>query len=371
MHLITDLDTGGAEMALYRLVSAMDRSRFSTVVVSMLGPGPIGRRIEKEGIQVCYLDMRRGIPNPAGLWRLRKIIRRERSHIIQTWMYHANLLGLLVGWLCGVPAIIWNVRCSNMDMNQYRKLSSLVIKLSARLSFMPEAVIVNSEAGRSFHESIGYRPKTWKIIPNGFDLDCFHAAPQARENLKKELRLAEDAVIIGMVARFDPMKDHKNFLKAASGLLRRHDNAHFVLAGLNMDNNNADLMGWISDLGIGDNVHLLGERSDIANITAGFDIATSSSYGEGFPNVVGEAMSCCVPCAVTDVGDSSLVVGDTGRVVPPKDPTAIESAWRDLIEMGEAGRSLLGVKARLRIEEKYSLPAIVSQYETLYSEFAS
>lgn len=372
LHLITGLSTGGAEAMLYKLLSRMDRARFKIVVVSMTDRGTFGARIEALGIPVVTLGLRRGLPNPIGFWRLVRLLRLEKPHVLQTWMYHADLLGLIAGRLTNLPRIAWNLRCSNMEMRHYSWLSALLIRLLAVLSGFPDAVLVNSEAGRKFHETLNYHPKRWEVIPNGFDLEIFRPSPEARLRFRAEIGIPEDAFLIGLIARDDPMKDHQTFLQAAGYLLKNHPNIHFILVGRGIDEGNQRLMSLIESLGILKQTHLLGERSDVANIVPALDIASSaSSFGEGFPNVIGEAMACGVPCVVTDVGDSAIIVGDTGKVVPPKNPEALAVAWSDLIMIGSEHRRQLGLAARQRIEENYSLPAIVAKYESLYQELVS
>lgn len=371
LHLITDLNSGGAEMMLYKLLSNMNYSLFSNVVVSMTDKGFVGERIEALGIPVHALYMRRGVPDPLGMGKLLRLLKEQRPHILQTWLYHADLLGLIAGKLARVPVVAWNLRCSNMDMSQYSKMSASVVKLLAKLSSFPHAIIVNSEAGKKYHESIGYSSKRWQIIPNGFDLETFHPDPEARIKLRNELGLGSDAILIGLIARFDPMKDHKNFLHAAGLLLKKYpkkDDIHFILVGRNIDPNNSDLTNTISDLELNNQMHLLGERNDTPFVTAALDIACSSSYGEGFPNTIGEAMACGLPCVVTDAGDSALVVGETGKVVQTKNPQAFADALFELISMGGETRKELGKSARQRIADYFSLDSIVHMYENLYRE---
>ena len=181
-------------------------------------------------------------------------------------------------------------------------------------------------------------------------------------------------MLIGLVARFDPMKDHGNFFRGARHLLNEaeeKDNLHFVLAGRGIDAANAALKDFISEYGLENRTHLLGERTDIPFVTSALDIATSSSTGEGFPNAVGEAMACGVPCVVTDVGDSAWIVGDTGRIVPPREPTALAEAWGELICMEDERRRSLGEAARRRIIENFSIDTVVRQYEAVYEGLAA
>jgi glycosyltransferase involved in cell wall biosynthesis len=189
--------------------------------------------------------------------------------------------------------------------------------------------------------------------------------------LRKELNLPENIVLIGQIARYDPMKDHLNFLQATKSLLRNRSDVRFILVGRNVDFNNTELVTSIVKLNISEFVHLLGERYDLPSVMPALDIVCSSSCSEGFSNVIAEAMACGIPCVVTDVGDSALIVGNTGRVVPPKNPEALAAAWSDLIKMGPEYRRELGVAARKRIEENYNLPDIVKRYENLYEELAS
>ena len=365
-HLITDLEIGGAEMMLYKLLSQMDRSRFRNSVISMVGNGPLARKIKELEIPVYTLEMKFGVPNPRGLFRLIRLLRKQRPIVLQTWLYHADFLGLLAAKLVRLPQIVWNVRCSDMDMQHYSKVSALVIRMLAALSSIPEAVVVNSESGCEFHERLGYRPRRWVLIHNGFDLDRFCPDAAARIKFRQELGLPNDAILIGLVARFDPMKDHATFLEAAHLLLEKDPRVHFVLVGSKITLENRELTAMINSGQYGKHFHLMGERDDVSYIMAALDMATSSSYSEGFPNTIGEAMACGVPCVVTDAGDSALLVGNTGMVVPIKNPQALAEGWEQMIKLDGSGRSELGVAARCRIEEQFSLPTNVTRYEEFY-----
>ncbi len=371
-HLITDLDTGGAEMMLYKLLVGMNRQRFSHVVVSLTDAGVLSQRIEDLGVPVHALNMHRGRLNLAGLWRLLQLLRCERPDVLQTWLYHANLLGLIAGELMRVPAIAWNIRCSNMDMRYYSSLSALIVRILAWVSSLPDVVLINSETGRKFHESLHYRPHRWQVIPNGFDVSLFRPDPAARFYCQRLFGLPRNPLLIGMIARYDPMKDHHTFLQAASYLLKDRSDLHFVLVGRNVTESNSDLIRIIRDLAISDHVHLLGERSDVPKIMPALDImALTSAFGEGFPNVIGEAMASGVPCVVTDVGDAPLIVSNTGRVVPARNPHALAHAWAELIDLPAEERQCLGLAARQRITQHFSLPAVVAQYTALYEELVT
>jgi len=367
MHLITTLNTGGTEMQLAKLLVRTDPTRFEHCVVSMINPGIVGEMIRAQGVAVYSLGMKRGIPSLAALWRLWKLIRQERPLILQTWLYHADLLGLLVWKIAGVPVLTWNVRCSHVEMRHYPKLSRAVLTVLSRLSAVPDGVIVNSEAGRAAHAIIGYRPKRFEVIPNGIEVDRFRPDISAGKWLRRELQISDKTVIIGLVARYDPMKDHETFLASARSVQKTYLCTHFVLCGTGVDTQNTRLTRLIEEYGLRSNVHLLGVRSDTETITAAFDIACSSSaFGEGFSNAVGEAMACGVPCVVTNVGDSARIVGLTGKIVPPRNANSLANALCELIEGGAEVRKELGVKARARIVEHYDSRAMAAQYEQFY-----
>lgn len=367
-HLITGLATGGAEQMLYKLLSANDTERCHPLVISMVDRGTLGDAIERLGVPVYCLGMRRGAVEPHSLWRLCRILRRERPDLLQTWLYHADLLGFFGAKLASVPHVVWNLRCSNMDLGSYSRLTRLVARTGTWLSRYPDAVVANSHAGQRFHESQGYRPRRWKVIPNGFDLSQFAPNPQARCQVRAELELPRDAFLIGLVARFDPMKDHETFLRAAQVLVQRQVEASFVMVGAGVDPGNPTLRRLVTELGLGERVRLLGERRDVARITAALDIASSSSRGEGFSNVIGEAMASGIPCVVTDVGDSASIVDGTGRIVPPGQADALAEAWIDLERIGPDERRRLGADARRRVQENFSLASVAAAYQDLYNQ---
>ncbi|PYN39639.1 MAG: hypothetical protein DME00_36400 [Candidatus Rokuibacteriota bacterium] len=372
VHLITSLDSGGAEMMLVKLLAGIDRARFDGCVVSMTGGGSLVRAVESLRVPVYTLALRRGVPSLRGFLRFVHLLRRERPHILQTWLYHADLMGLAASRLGAVPRLAWNLRSSHVDMSCYSWLSGAVLRTAARLAAWPDVVVVNSQAGKASHASLGYHPRRWAVIPNGFDVKQYRPDRDARVSVRQELGCDLDAPLIGLVARYDPMKDHETFLRAAALLGRREPGARFVLVGRHVDRRNQVLVQTIAELGLGSAVFLLGERTDIPRLMAALDLfSLSSAFGEGSPNVVGEAMASGVPCVVTDVGDAARMVGETGRVVPPRSPASLADAWSALLALDADERARLGIAARRRIEAGFALSDIVAQYEDLYEGLAA
>ncbi len=371
LHVITDLDTGGAEMMLCKLVSAMNRKGFQNRIISLQPPGVLSRFIEILGIHVDSLSLNPHRPNPLALCRAMRIMRQWRPHVVQTWMYHADLLGTLAWMVCRTGALVWNIRCTNMNFSQYRPGTRRVMKMCALLSHLPSCVAANSWAAIHHHRSMGYHPRQTMVIPNGFDLQRFKPDPVLRNGVRRELGVPESAPCVGLVARLDPMKDHAAFFSAASLIRAKRPDTHFVLCGEGVTPDNQHLRACMGDFRDTETLHLLGRRDDVDRMMAGLDIfVLSSAFGESFPNVIGEAMACGVPCVVTDVGDAARIVGDTGMVVPPEDPAAMADAVLAMLELPSEKRYALGMSARERVQTKYSLKKVVTDYDRLYRALA-
>jgi glycosyltransferase involved in cell wall biosynthesis len=369
VYIITDVSIGGAQMMLYKLLSRMSRERFTPVVVSLMGQGTVGDRIEALDIPVYTIEMKSGKPTPASIWRLIRTVRQLKPDLIQGWMYHGNLAGQLTRGFVPKPVpVLWSVRNSLYSLGYEKSITETLIQLCAKLSYLPNKVIYNSKISAKQHEKVGYRTDKSVVIPNGFETEIFTPSEEAVSYVRRELAIPLNTLLIGLIGRYHPVKDHPSFLEAAALLLKNYPDltVQFVLSGAEVDCDNQSLCGLVKELGLVDRIHLLGERQDIPRLTAALDIASCSSYTEAFPNVIGEAMSCGVPCVVTDVGDSAWIVGNTGRVVPPRNPEALANAWKDLIDQGAEGREVLGKAARARIIEYFSIDSVVAQYESLY-----
>jgi len=368
LYIISGLSIGGAEMMLYKLLSVIDRGIFEPVVISLTDYESLGNNIKNLNIPVYKMGMNAGFPNPFKVWRFIKLIRKINPKLIHGWMYHGNLAALLAKWvLLNRVFLIWNIRHTPDDLKKEKRLTALVIRLGAKFSSYPDCIIYSSNVSEQKHGLLGYDNKNKSIIPNGFDCEKFKPLDNAKSKLRHSLGLKKDALLIGLVARYHIMKDHVTFLHSVGKLNKTYPEIHFVLVGQGVDKNNPLLIKLIEDLKITENVHLLGKRMDVDEITAGFDIAcSSSSWGESFSNAIGEAMACGIPCIVTDVGDSARIVGETGIVVKSGDGKAFTSAMITLIKMSSEERMGLGKLARNRIIKHFSLNLVVNQYEDTY-----
>jgi len=353
---------------LYRLLEHIDRARFQNQVISLIPTGIMGDKIKAMGIPVYSLGMRPGQPSIIAFLRLMNLLWQERPAFLQTWMYHADLIGGLAGFLTRTP-VVWGIRNTSLDPSAVKSATIRVAHLNARLSgWLPRKIISCSETSRRAHMAIGFSAKKFFVIPNGFDLSVFKPDDAARLALRRELELSADTLLIGLVARFDPVKDHQTFVQAAGRFCVQYPQTHFLLCGKDITWQNESLAGWIESAGIRENCHLLGRRDDIPRVMAGLDINTLSSIGEAFPNVLAEAMSCGIPCVTTDVGDAAEIVGDTGIVVPPRDAQALSNGWERLVKLSEQERQELGQRARVRIQTNFQIGDIVQRYEQLYMQ---
>lgn len=341
LHVITGLGTGGAEKMLCSLVEKT-RDQADQRVVSLIEGGGSAEWLQQHNVPVGHLGMAKGMPDPRAVWRLRKLIYQYRPQVIQSWMYHADLMATLTRGLMSSykPRLAWGIRCSDMDLSRYGRGLSLVVKMNARLSTTPDTIIVNSKAGKKAHVKLGYSEKKMQVIPNGIDTRKFSPNAAMRKTMRARLGISDKIPVLIHVARVDPMKDHAALLAAAQ------DFPGIVLlvgAGTEALGNSSSIRG-------------LGRRDDVSDLMAAADIlVSSSSFGEGFPNVVAEAMACGIPAVVTDVGDSAYIVKDTGIVVPPNSPQELSAALRLLIEEGREALQQRGHAARLRIENEFSL----------------
>jgi glycosyltransferase involved in cell wall biosynthesis len=297
LHVITGLNNGGAEAVLCRLASADQKCGNQHHVVSLMDRGIYADRLEHAGVVVSTLNMPRGKVTLTGLLRLYQLIKQVKPDVVQTWMYHADLIGGLVARLAGVRALAWGIRHANHDPAQNSRVTLLITKLCARLSgWVPAKIVSCSVEATRLHQALGYRADKFVDIPNGYALDALKPDHQARCTVREALSIAPDAFVFGMVARYDPQKDHQNLIRALSQVKRANHEFICMLIGVGMVESNALLMADLEAADIAQQVRLLGPRNDIPAVMNALDVHVLSSLGEAFPNVLAEAMACGTPC---------------------------------------------------------------------------
>lgn len=363
-HVITGLEVGGAEWALCGLLEAL--SEPDNTVVALRGESALSARVA-DLAPLSHLDMNPGRATPGDVLRLRKVLRRNQPDVIHAWMYHANLVTSLAMTGLHTP-VIWGIHHSLSDLASEKRKTRVVIHANAWLSRSPTRIRYVSVLAAEQHKRFGFSARHALVIPNGYDTDKLKPDAAARTRVRRELGIEPDALAIGMIARVHPTKDHANFLEAAAHFLPGHPGTVFVLVGEGASGDNPPLLASIERLGLRPHVRLCGKRADIAELNSAFDIATLSSRGEAFPNAVAEAMACGTPCVATDVGDASLIIGETGVVVPPRDAAALSQGWARLADMPPSERQALGSRARERIVECFARQAIARRFVELYQE---
>jgi glycosyltransferase involved in cell wall biosynthesis len=376
-HVIAGLELGGAERMLQRLLGASDRERFPAAVISLSNLGPLAPGIAALGVPVSAIEMRRGRLEARPLARLARRLARQRPQVVHTWMYHADLLGGAFAHFtarvhgAARAKVIWGVRGS-VDPKLTKRSSRLTARACALTErWLPDRVVSCSHSLAQMHIACGYEPARMTVIPNGFDLDHFLPDAALRAERRCRLGIGEDQPLIGIVGRYDPQKDHATFARAAAEIARTRPDARFVMAGPGIDSDNRELTALLARAGIAQRCTLTGPVADPRTVYNALDLLVSSSaFGEGFPNVIGEAMACGVPCVTTDVGDAAMIVAGSGRVVAAQDAPGLARESLAVLDLGRAARTELARRSRERIERNFSLPAIARRFEELYVELA-
>lgn len=367
VHIVTDLNVGGAQVMLHRLVAGLQAQGVGNTIISLGGMTEHFEPLRQQGVELQCLGMqarRRGV---TGFLRLCQLLRSARPDVVHTWMYHANLIGGVAARLSVRAPIVWGLHHTPSPDEPLKPLTQLVMRANTLVSgLVPTQVACCAQAARAAHAALGYPLDRMVTITNGFDTSAFVPDDEARRSVRQELAIADDTPLIGLMARFHPLKGHRTFIEAAARLVRQHPCVHFLLAGTRVNPQNPDLRAWIGEGELASRCHLLGLRSGMPRLMAACDIVTSAGLGEAFPLVLGEAMSCGVPCVTTDVGDSAQLVGETGRVVPPGDAGRLEDAWAALLAMPREARRQLGLEARRRIVSSHSLERCQREYVALY-----
>jgi glycosyltransferase involved in cell wall biosynthesis len=358
VFLIRSLDYGGAERQLALLAKTLDKDTFEVTILTYYGGGGLERELEGSG--VCLISLRK-----RGRWdllgfsrRLVRQLRRLRPDVIHGYLDTANLLSLWGKALSPRAGVVWAVGASEIDFSHYDWTWHLGFFLERRLARLPDRIIVNSEAGHAYLSRCGFPASKLTVIQNGIDTERFKPDAEARSRVRQEWGVADGETLIGLVGRLDPIKDHRNFLRAASILCRQRDDVRFVCVGDGEAGYARELHAAAESLSLRGKLRWAGARADVSALYNALDVHVSSSESEGFSNTIGEAMACGVPCVVTDVGDSALIVGETGVVVAPGDAEALAHG---LLACLSQDRQTLGAQARARIEAKWGAGRLAQQ----------
>jgi glycosyltransferase involved in cell wall biosynthesis len=362
-HLISGLGIGGAEMMLYKLIKATQGKTMLHHVISLSTIGEVGDKIAKCRVPVAALGLRSDVTDLLRIPKVRGAVTQTNPDIIQTWMYHADFLGALL-----FPGkVIWNVQNGTLGRKNSHSMTRLLRWCCARISKRPAGIIYCAESARAIHEALGYQNTVSTVIANGIDTGVFTPDPESRAALRAQLNIADDVPLIGHVGRFDPQKDYATLLAAFVRVYEQENHVRFLLCGKDLTTQNEGLLALIPRGLPAKAITFLGPRDDIAGILPALDIfVLSSSYGEAFPNVLGEAMACGVACVSTEVGDARRIIAETGVTTPVGDEGALADGILSLIRQDAMGKQTRKQQARSRIEDKFGLDRIVSEYTAFY-----
>lgn len=371
LHVINNLGLGGAETLLYRLVT---RDRSNKHVVVSLGPAEwYSQRLEEAGIELHHLDMNSLGAVPGGLLQLNNILRESDTDVVQCWLYRSNLLGGMLGRAAGKP-VAWSIHCSSLG--PLKQSSRALVYLSGFLArWIPDFIVNCSSRSEELHAKLGFSKARGRVVHNGYDSAAFYPDDAARLAAREVLGIAPEHFAIGTVARWHPQKDIPNLLAAARLVRDRGIPVTCLLIGSGLGRDNIELAKEVRNAGSEDFALPLGERSDIQKIARALDLHVLASCGsEAFPNAVAETMLSGTPNSVTDIGDSALMVGKSGWVVPPHDPRrladAIEAAyleWKDKPVHWQKRRKA----ARKQIADNFTLDRMAEAYEALWEELVA
>lgn len=366
LHIITGLSDGGAEAVLYRLCQFDNENNH--VVISLQNEDKYGPLLKDLGIDVYTLDFLNGKVRMLGLVKLFYLIKKIKPDVIQTWMYHADFIGGVVGRIAGIKNIVWGLHHTTLVKEKSKRSTILIAKINAFLSnFVPKKIIYCASKSKEVQESIGFKKAKGIVIPNGYDIASFTQNSSMGTAFRDELNISSETLLIGHVGRYNPQKDHRTLIEAFSILKEKKLNFNAVIVGTNLDNDNHKLLKILNENNLKDDVFLLGKRSDIPYVMNGIDLfVLSSAFGEAFPNVLNESMACGTPCVATDVGDSSIIIGKTGWITNVQDPHSIANAIIKAAEEKLSNNTAWmqrKVNCRERIVENFSIEKMVNRYK--------
>lgn len=372
VHVIIGLNVGGAELMLQRLVgSFQDDAAQEHFVVSLTDLGIVGPLLQKQGINVSTMGMRGVYDIPKVMYRLYRFFRQKQPDIVQTWMYHADLIGGVAARLAGIRNVIWGIRTTDVGGGVSRVTGLIRTVCAALSSKIPRVIVCAAEASRKAHVNIGYDNSKMIVIPNGFNPEVLTATTQDRNAIRATALFASGDLVVGSLGRYNPDKDHENFIRAALLLCADSPNVKFLLVGRELNRDNKTLISLIEAAGYSDRFVLLGERRDVAACLKAMDIFCLHSRTEGFPNVLGEAMTVGLPCVATHVGDAAFLLGDAGIIVEPENCEALAEGLRRIIALNHNERVALGEKARQRVHDNFTMDCAKARFTTVYEQISA
>lgn len=371
VFLARSLEVGGAEVQLTELAKSLGESqRFSVTIITLYKGGELEKNLAQSKVSLISMDK-------TGRWdlirwipKLVTTIRNLKPDILHSYLGPPNIIAALLRLFIRPKRLFWGIRASEMDFSHYDWSWRIVNNLEKLLSRIPDGIIVNSYAGEKLLKKRGYPDSRIHVIHNGIDIHKFFSKPSAGMELRKKWLAGRSGPLIGLVARLDPMKDHLTFLRAATILSKNFPSAKFVCIGGGKDRYLSELKAFAFSLGLDSKIIWAGEQKNMLAVWNALDLATlTSAFGEGFPNAVGEAMACGIPCVATDVGDVRIIISNDLFITPCRNPNLLASAWSEELGISEEEREVLCRNNRTRISQEFSIKSMVSKTKQAYQVF--
>ncbi len=357
------LEIGGAERQLVTLARALDRSCIEPTVLTYYPDGPLAAELSDAGIRHASL-FKRGRWDVVGFTaRLARWLQFNRPDVLHSFLTTDNLFAAIAGRFARRPHLVWGARATYMDLSRFDMAARLTYWLEGRFANSPETIVANAHAGRTHLVARGFREDRIRVVPNGIDTARFRPNPETRTRQRTAWGVADDDLVIGCVARLDPMKDHETLLAAFAPLAKEAPGVHLVCVG--GGERASQLQDLANTLGVSERVVWTGATGDVETLYPGFDLHVSTSYGEAFPNAVAEAMAAGTPNVATDVGDSARILGETGWLIPPRDPESLTNVLH-AARNDRASFATRGVAARQRIEDRFSVKSMAAAMTEIY-----
>ncbi|WP_438436805.1 glycosyltransferase family 4 protein [Kluyvera sichuanensis] len=366
IHVIIDMNVGGAELMLKRLIEHSSNKDVEHIVISLTDLGVLGPELSKSGVIVKCLNIKSPIQYITSLLKMIHLFKELQPDVVHTWMYHSDLLGGIAARISGIKRIIWCVRSTDIRKGG-SKFTIFIRWLCAKVSsFVPDSIVYAANASKLVHEECGYNEVKSVVIPNGFDLSYLRQNNFSEFDLRADLGISDNEIVICSIGRYSSVKDHKNFIAAAISVAEKKDNLRFLLVGRGLTKENVSISSQINKSIHADKFILLGERKDVPVCLKASDIFCLHSLTEGFPNVLGEAMAMEVPSVTTDVGDAASLLAMPEYTVPSGQPDALAKALLNLVLLSHDQRKDLGNTLRKRIEADFSMDKVTHKYLALY-----